>query len=166
MIKRSALLAVLLLQSACTPFFLDDSCGPTTRQTNARGELRDGGVLQAIASASVSEERGGPSSVDAHVMGMRDTFGAPLRGHVLSVRLVNSATGATLQAFPMVPAPPFGDEVIGVTSVAVSDPEAAKRVLRDGNGVLVLDTDLPGRATITVPLTEVRAADWSRAHCS
>jgi hypothetical protein len=166
MIKRSVLLAGLLLQGACTPFFLDDSCGPTTRMTSGRGEIRDGGILQAVASASVSEERGAASSAGAHVMGMRDTFGAPLRDHVLRVRLVNAATGATLQEFPVVPAPRLGDEVIGVTSVSAPDPEAVKRVLREGGGVLVLDTDLPGRATIAVPLTEVHAADWSRAHCS
>lgn len=165
MIKRLLLLAALLLQGGCMSALFSDGCGPVQRFTTALGEVRDGATPVARVEVQLHEERGAATRVGVIMLGARGSLGAPLRGHVLSARLVKGATGATIATFPLQPAPIFGDEVIGSTRAAVDDVDAAKRTLLDGDARLVLETDLP-TGPVVVPLTEPHRGDWGRASCS
>jgi hypothetical protein len=165
MTRRIALAAVLALQAGCGLPLLDDSCGPTQRSTTAQGEARDGGAVLVSVTTGVVETRGSSSGLGAIFMGERGSFGAPLRGHVTAARLVDEG-GVARYTFPLHPAPPLGDEVIGATSLGIPDTDAAKRVLRSGQAVLLLETDLPGQAAVAVPLAETYASGWGRASCS
>lgn len=166
MIKRSALVIALLLQGACGLPLLDDSCGPVQRFTSAEGEVSNGGSRLVYVRLQVAEERGKATSMGAIFMGERGSFGAPLRGHVLSARVIDGATGAALHNLQVHPAPPMGDEVIGATGLVIPNTEAVKRVMLDGDAVLVLTTDLAGMAEVRVPLPDAYDGDWGRASCS
>jgi hypothetical protein len=163
-IRRIVLGAGLLPTGACVS---GDGCGPIQRLLTATGEIRDGTALIATVTVTVVEQRGDPRVVRAEVAGARGPSGAPLRGHVLAARLVNAANGDTIRVFRLLPADPGGDgDVIDFPPVSAGDDlKPIKRMLRRRRGVLLLDTDLPGRERITVPLTGVHVGGWVRAEC-
>jgi hypothetical protein len=165
MIKRSLLALVLLAQGGCLSI-LDDSCGPEHRITTVEGEYREGSTLLVDATIELVEFRNGSSAVHDILFGPREARGAPLRDHVLSARLVHAGTGATLHDFPISPAPLNGDEIIGATTSAALDPDAVRDAFLEGDAVLHLETDLPGREHLVIPLPTVSAGDWGRNSCS
>lgn len=162
MIRRSALAAGLLFGGACVS---GDGCGPIQRVTMASGEIRDGDAVIATATVRLTEQLGDPTGLRATVTGARGSSGAPLRGHVLRVRAVNARTGRTIRVFRVLPPSPGSDEVVEVPAESPGDKVAVKRMLRRRRGVLQLDTDLPGRERITVPLTRAHAGGWVRTEC-
>jgi hypothetical protein len=158
-----AWVAGLLLHAACGPS-REDGCGPMQRTLAARGDVRDGGRVVATASVAVREQRGDPAVLDVRVTGARGSSGAPLRGHVRGARLVH-ANGDTIRDFRIILPPRNGDEVVGTEPASPGDLDAVERMLRRRRGVLLLDTDLPGRERIPVPLTDVQVSRWKRAPC-
>lgn len=165
MIKRGILVLALLAQGGCLSI-LDDSCGPEFRVTSVEGEFREGSTVLVDANIELVEYRNGSNALHDVIFGPRDARGAPLRDHVLAVRLVHAETGATLHVFPIAPAPLNGDEIIGATNTAAAYPDEVREAFLDGDAVLELDTDLAGRERIVVPLSTVRAGDWGRNSCS
>jgi hypothetical protein len=162
MIRRIAFVAGLLFGAGCVS---GDGCGPIERVTKASGEIRDGDALIATATVMLTERRADASSLRATVTGARGSSGAPLRGHVLRVRVVNAGTGRTIRVFRVLPPSPGSDEVIEVSAESPGDKDAVKRMLRRRRGVLQLETNLPGRERITVPLTRAHAGGWVRTEC-
>lgn len=165
MIKRGILVLALLAQGGCVSL-LDDSCGPEFRTTTIEGEFREGSTLLVDATIELVEYRNGSNSVHDVIFGPREARGAPLRDHVLSAQLLHAETGVTLHVLPVAPAPLYGDEIIGATNTAAAYPDDLRRAFLDGDVVLEMLTDLPGREQILIPLPTVHAGDWGRNSCS
>lgn len=169
-LARAALLSGLLLPAGCGALPFDDSCGPETRGTYIRGEIRDaGGTLVGVTNFSLTEVRGGaqPRTIVSVVVGPAyGSAGAPLKGHVTSARLVGPGD-RTLYEIPTTPG--LGDDVLRTVHEPVADEaafSALRRSFRAGEVVLLLRTDLPGREQLRTPLPLQYAGDWGRAHCS
>lgn len=165
MLKRGFLVLFLLLQAGCISAFLDDGCGPVLRFTIARGELREGQTTLARVVMELIEQRNASSRLHNILLGMPPgAQGAPLKGHVTAARLVHARTGATLHEIDIQPG--AGDELIRSLNASVADFDALKEAALDGDLVLVITTDLPGREMLTAPLADVTEDDWRRASCS
>ncbi|HEX2092970.1 MAG TPA: hypothetical protein VHG28_11230 [Longimicrobiaceae bacterium] len=168
-LSRGAVLLAVLLPAACVPI-LDDSCGPTFRETVIRGDIRGAtGITLGVAEVRLVEVRGDPQPrrLQSIVMGPGyGSAGAPLKGHVTRARLV-AANGDVL--FELSVAPGLGDETLRTLDEPIPDPaafDALKRRFKAGEVSLVLETDLAGSERLRVPLPLLRAGDWDRAHCS
>ena len=167
-LQRWLVLSVLAL-SACVPFLYDDRCGPETRSTVIRGDIRDaGGTRIGMAEVRLSETKGGaePRQLQAVLMGPAYANPGPLSTHVQRVRLIDRG-GAVLRDFTFRHANEH--EIIWVPVEVVRDPaafEALKRQFIANEVLLELETDLPGYEQLRVPLPLQNASDWSRAHCS
>lgn len=162
MIIRSVLLLGLLLQAACIGDSGGDGCGPMQRFLTASGDIRDGRNVIATGAVTLMEQQGDPSLLTVRVT---DRTGSELAGHVRGARLAHARTRAAVGAFRITPAAAGGNEIAGSTPGRIEDVDAVKRILRGRDGVLLLETSLPGRERITVPLTDVRARGWKRAAC-
>ena len=158
-----------LALAGCVPLLCDDRCGPETRTTAARGDIRDtAGTRIGSAEVSLTEIRGDPEPrrLRAIFMGPAYANPGPLSRRVVRVRLLGRAD-AVLREFPFRHANEH--EIIWVPGESVQDAaefEALKRRLSDGEAAVEIETDLPGMARRRVPLRLQSAGGWSRAHCS
>ena len=167
-LRRWCMLGALALTS-CVPVLYDDRCGPETRTTVIRGDIRDtAGSRIGSAEVSLTEIRGDsqPRQLRAILMGPAYANPGPLSRHVVRVRLLGRAE-VVLREFPFRHANEH--EIIWVPGEFVRDAaefEAFRRQFTAGEAALELETDLPGMARLRVPLPLQSAGRWSRAHCS
>jgi hypothetical protein len=158
-----------LALTGCVPLLFDDRCGPETRATVVRGDIRDtAGARIGSAEVSLTEIRGDsqPRQLRAILMGPAYANPGPLSRRVVRVRLLGRAD-VVLREFPFRHANEH--EIIWVPGEFVPDAaefEALERRFTAGEAVLELETDLPGMARLRVPLPLRSAGGWSRAHCS
>jgi hypothetical protein len=151
---------------ACTSLLYDDRCGPETRDVTIAERIRTPqGDSIGLALLSLLESRVDyvPRSVSWYISG------AVLRGHIESARLVATEdTGTLLLSLPGGPGEP--DVVIQGESTPYIGPTDFNQLFDRANRgglTVVLETDIPDRRVIALPLLEVvQFNDWGRAHCS
>jgi hypothetical protein len=151
---------------ACTSLFYDDRCGPESRDVTIAERIRTpqgdsiGLVVLSLLEGRVDYV---PRSVSWFISG------AVLRGHTESARLVATEdTGTLLLSLPGGPSEP--DVVIEGESTPCIGPTDFNQLFDRANRgglTVVLETDIPDRRVIALPLLEVvQFNDWGRAHCS
>jgi hypothetical protein len=158
-------IAILTLP-ACTSLLYDDRCGPESRDVTIAERIRaPQGDSIGLALLSLGESRADyiPRSVSWSISG------AVLRGHLESARVVATEDSGT----PLLPlSGGFGepDIVMEGQSTPYTGPTDFNQLFDRANRgglTMVLETDIPDRRVIALPLLEVlQFNDWSRAHCS
>jgi len=151
---------------ACTSLLYDDRCGPESRDVTIAERIRTPqGDSIGLALLSLFESRADyvPRSVSWSISG------AALRGHVESARLVATEnTGTPLLSLSGGPGEP--DLVIdGEFTPYIGPPDFNQLFDRANRGglTIVLETNIPDRRIIALPLLEVvQFNDWGRPHCS
>jgi hypothetical protein len=150
----------------CTSLFYDDRCGPESRDVTIAERIRTPqGDSIGLALLSLGESRADyiPRSVSWSISG------DALREHLESARVVATEdTGTLLLSLSGGPGEP--DVVIEGQSTPYTGPTDFNRLFdraSHGGLTVVLDTDIPERRVIALPLLEVvQFNDWGRAHCS
>ena len=164
MVKRSFLGAALLLQSGCLSIL--DECGSESRTIEVRGALHEGTTVLVDVRVELSESRAGPGGLFARISGPPGTRGAPFRDNVLDVRLRDAVSGSVLHHFPIFSPPATTDDIIGGTYSSPLDGQAVRLVLLEGNAALEMESYVPGRELVSVPLPTVHVSEWDRPSCS
>jgi hypothetical protein len=144
-------------------------CGALRRSTVLSGDIVDstgaglGRVVLAL-NETVDDPSNPPRDFDAWFYGPIGGTLGPLFGHVLGARLIDGS-GETFRAITI--APGSQDLFVVSPTVPVTDPntfQALRQQFLSGQVVAELTTDLPGRATIRVPLA-LDASGWYRPGC-
>jgi hypothetical protein len=150
----------------CTSLLYDDRCGPESRDVTIAERIRTPqGDSIGLALLSLGESRADyiPRSVSWSISG------AVLRGHLESARLVASENTDTL-LLSLSGGPGEPDIVIEGQSNPYTGPTDFNQLFDRANRgglTIVLETDIPDRPVIALPLLEViQFNDWGRAHCS
>lgn len=160
---RSVILVALvpLIMSACMA--LSGRCIYETRAVTVNGKLARGPGDTVSVLLNLGEQR----DTDPNKSMNWGIHGPSLKIHVLSVTLRDNTEPATvLFTFPLTtngrPAISEGaaDQNQGTNLNGLFDR------LADGRGFVRIETDLPGEATIDIPLTVSSKQDWSRPYCS
>jgi hypothetical protein len=152
--------------SGCTSLFYDDRCGPESRDVTIAERIHTPqGDSIGLALLSLLESRADyvPRSVSWSISG------TVLRGHIGSARLVATEnTGTPL--LPLSGGPGEPDVVIQGELTPYTGPTDFNQLFDRANRgglTIVLETDIPDRRAIALPLLEVvQFNDWGRAHCS
>jgi hypothetical protein len=166
MVKRSFLGLALLLQSGCLSIF-DGECGSESRTIEVRGAFHEGATVLVDVRVELSETRAGPGGLlFARISGAPGTRGAPFRDNVVDVRLMDAVSGGLLHHFPIFSPPVTTDDIIGATYSSPFDRQAVRLVLLDGNAALEMESYVPGRELLSVPLPTVHVSEWDRPSCS
>jgi hypothetical protein len=143
---------------------LSGRCIYEIRVVGTNGTLSENGTVIATAEVIESEQRDTDPDKD---LSWRISSAA-LLGHVQSIVLVDNTDKATvLYDFPIVTFP--GQNVIA--SGFVQQSTGAKLngffdLLSRNRGLLIIRTDIPGRAVIEIPITVSYKEDWNRPYCS
>jgi hypothetical protein len=155
-------LAVLGL-AGCTSIFYDDRCGEETRNVQSAADLLESQDTVVSAVLDVGETRADGSRSVRWTIG-----GDNLRGHTQGARLVASEdTSVLLFPLPGGPAEPnlsIEGELMPYAGPVPFD-QLFERARRSGLTVIV-DTDLPGKTSMVLPLQAVIINDWAQPHCS
>jgi hypothetical protein len=154
---------VMLGLAGCTGLY-DDRCGEETRNVQSAAELlRSQEDTVAYAVLDVGETRADGSRSVHWMIG-----GDNLRGHVQGARLVASEDSSVL-LFPLSGGPAEPNLSIEGELMPYAGPvpfdELFERARRSGLTVII-ESDLPGRTSIVLPLQAVIINDWAQPHCS
>jgi hypothetical protein len=151
---------------ACTSLFYDDRCGAESRDVTIAERIRTPqGDSIGLALLSLFESRADyvPRSVSWSISG------AVLRGHLESARVVATEdAGTPLLSLSGGPGEP--DVVMEGESTPYTGPPDFNQLFDRANSgglTVILETDIPDRRVIALPLLEVvQFNDWERPHCS
>jgi hypothetical protein len=162
-ISKLALLTALLSTSGCLLF--SGRCIYELRNVITRGVITENGAETFNAELIVGEQRDHEPDKDFHWQ----ITGATMVGHVQSISFVDkNAKSTVLYELPLF----TGQQpAFLISSGAVRQSGGAKLngffdILAKGRGLLIVRTDLPGKAVIEVPLPVESYQDWSRPYCS
>ena len=153
--------ALALALAGCN--LLSGKCTYELRSLETSGTINENGAELVSAQVLVSEERGSLRNTSLYSL----VTGATLKGHVLSASLKDASDMATVRlALEIATAdrPEISqgaaDTQNGANLGGVHDFLAA------GRGVIEIQTDIPSRQTIVLPLVVTRNGDWIRPYCS
>jgi hypothetical protein len=156
-----AIVAIPLIASNCMA--LSGRCLYEARGIVANGSVIENGTQIAAAELNLHEQR--DYRPDKTLIW--SITGPTLKGHVQKIVLRNNTAGSSaLYDFALsdsgIPALSSGfvSQSGGATINGIFD------LLASNRAVVAITTDLPARATVTVPLTVTRKDDWSRPYCS
>jgi hypothetical protein len=171
---RAAAVALLTLVAlgGCRLFDLDiEKCGPEFRATLAGGRIVDAnGADLGAYEIRLTEERNPTVYRMLWVfVGQQGGFGAPLRGKIESIKLLDAtiSPASELFTFPL-DAPAGGDELIATQQIVYPeflDFEEFKSRILAGDIHVEFRTTLTNSEQFTVQLTYLRDTDWDRADC-
>jgi hypothetical protein len=163
----SGILRCTMIALAAMTFSACYRCGERSNSV-ASGMLHDdAGTLIATGEASLTD-RLGPTSrhLTVAVSGTANSAGAPLKHHVVRGRLV-SAGGEVLFEIPT------GTETLYLTTVVALNKELSRseydrtqHLLLTNTLRIALETDLPGREHIEIPLVGARKQSGNVHRCS
>jgi hypothetical protein len=155
----------LMLLSASGCLALSGRCLFESRNVITRGSVVEAGDTTLAAELIVGEQRDFEPDKDFHwqITGIRFV------GHVQSISFVDNAAKSTM----LFDLPVFTGQqpTFLVSSGAVTQSNGANLngffdILSKGRGLLLIRTDLPGKALIEVPLPVYQQQDWTRPYCS
>jgi hypothetical protein len=162
MMSRLAWLAILGL-SGCTALY-DDRCGPEGRDvTTAARILTPQADSIGLVSLSMGETREESSRSVWWII-----FSEVLRGHLNEARVVPSEDTSVL-LLSLSGGPGYGDIIMEGELTPYSGPADFNELFllaSHGRLAVLLQTDLPDRPSIALPLQVEQFNDWGRAHCS
>ena len=133
-----------------------------------RGVVATGQFIQAVgdtvsAEVNIGEQRDSdPNKTMSWII-----RGPAIKGRVQSIKLVDETNPTVaLYTFPV-----SVSEFPALSNGAVSQNEGANLnglfdVLAGSRGIIVITTDIPGRATIQFRLNVTSESDWNRPYCS
>jgi hypothetical protein len=152
---------VALVASNC--MLLSGRCIYEIRYVQASGRVEENGTELAAAEVSLSERRDSDPEKSMHW----HVTGAGVAGHVSSVTFRNSSDPA--RVLLTLATSPF--EQAQNSDGAVSDKTGTNlggfwEVLSANTGLIQMETDIPTRPTITIPLTVTQKQNWTRPYCS
>lgn len=161
--SKLGLFALLLSSSSCLLF--SGRCIYEMRNVITRGIVSENNAPILTAEVIVGEQRDSDPDKDFHWQITGITF----VGHVQSISFVdNTAKSKVLYDLPL-----FTGQMPNflISSGAVQQTQGAKisgfyDILAKGHGLLIIKTDLPGKAIIEVPLPVEDRQDWHRPYCS
>ncbi len=160
--SRYAFYPVLALTiSGCNLF--SGRCTYELRSLEAAGSITESGAELVSAQILLSEERGSLSSSSMYWL----LTGESLKGHVPSAALEDASNLSKV----LVDMPLAGTDRAEVSQGAADTRAGANLagihdLLAAGRGVIQIQTDIPSRPTITLPLAPTNAGDWVRPYCS
>jgi hypothetical protein len=142
---------------------LSGKCTYETRGLEARGSVSDGSTQPPSATMNLGEQRGSLAGQSLYWL----ITAADLKGHVLSASFKDGANlSKVLLDLGVAPA---GREEIsqGATSTqAGANLGGFRDIFVAGRGVIELQTDLPSRPIVQIPLAVTNSTDWFRPNCS
>jgi hypothetical protein len=158
-------IAILSLSGCNSLLFYDDRCGPEGRDvTTAARILTPQADSIGLVSLSIGETRREEGSRSVWWLILSEV----LRGHLQEARVVPSEDTSGL-LLSLSGAPGYGDIIMEGELTPYSGPaefnELFFRASHERLAVL-LQTDLPDRPSIVLPLQIEQFNDWGRAHCS
>ena len=142
---------------------LSGRCIYEIRSLQASGRVDENGTELATAQVSLSERR----DSDPEKAMYWHVTGAGVAGHVSSVTFRNSSDPA--RVLLTLATSPF--QQAQNSEGAVSDKSGTKlggfwEVLSANTGVIQMETDIPTRPTVTIPMTVTQKQNWTRPYCS
>jgi hypothetical protein len=142
---------------------LSGKCTYESRYLQAAGRIEEGGSELLSALVDASEDRGSIVNKSIHWL----LTGPSLKGHVLSATLKDASNpSVVLLDLPIAGASQPELSQSGADQWAGANLNGFFDILYADRGVIELQTDLPSRATITLPLATTRKNDWYRPNCS
>ena len=163
LLRRLSLVVLAILPSACT-----FDCSDYTNRTSASGVLRDAANAElAVASIALYEK------VDTQnwwmTVDVESAFGsggAPLRGHVLSARVL-SATGEVLVELDPAAPEHFMHSVVGdyVPFASQAAMLGMREAMMSGTLRVAIETDLPGRERLETRLSSTSHVPYVKKEC-
>jgi hypothetical protein len=161
-IRSIAAMTVLSIAvSGCSA--LSGRCLYESRNVVAPGSVLVNSSDSAYATLSAHEQRDYQPDKDF----TWQILGPVLKGHVQSIELyANTAASSPSYAFPLHPATIPALSTGFVRKSEGADIDGLFDVLSRVTAVLRITTDIPGKATVVIPLQRVQREDWSRPYCS
>lgn len=153
----------LLATIALTGCNLLEKCTYETRGLVASGSINDGAAQPPSATMNLGEQRGSLAGQSLYWLITAPDF----KGHVLSASFKDGGDLSKV-LLDLGVAPAGRDEISqGATGTQAG---ANLGVFRDifvaGRAVIELQTDLPSRAIVRIPLAVTSSSDWFRPDCS
>lgn len=160
-IRALIVLAVVPLASSC--LLLSGRCVYELRNVMAYNSILLNGTDSLTASVLETEQRDSDPDKDMSWQ----IRGTPLKGHVLKIVLLASATSTT----PSYEFPLAAENMPALSNGFVRQSEGANLngffdLLKTGTAVIRITTDIPGRTQIDLVLQNVQKTDWNRPYCS
>lgn len=158
---RLTWVAILVL-NGCTALY-DDRCGPEGRDVSSAARiLTPQGDSIGSVSLSMGEIRDSSPSVWWLI------FSETLRGHLQEARVVPAEDTSGL-LFSLSGGSGYGDIIVEGELTPYSGPVSFNQLFFLASHerlAVLLQTDLPDRPSIVLPLQVEQFNDWGRAHCS
>lgn len=159
--SRIAIVVLLLLLPGC--MLLSGRCIYELRGVVANGQLIQGVGDTVSAEVNLSEQRDSDPNKTMSWM----IRGSALKGRVLTITLRDETDPSKVLFIFPVPNTDFPS----ISNGFVSQNEGANLngffdVLAGSRGIVVITTDIPGRATVQLKLNVTSKSDWNRPYCS
>lgn len=159
---RNVLLPSLALSlSGCD--ILSGKCTFEDRSLETDGVIQENGGELVSAHVTLSENRGSLQGTNMYWL----VTGATLKGHVLAATLRDAANPSQARLdLPLSTADRSEIAEGGADTRDGTNLGGIHDFLAAGRGIIQLETDLPSRPTIALPLAATRVGDWIRPNCS
>ena len=150
-----------IFASSC--ILISGACIYEIRSLEATGLILENGNELAAAQVTQYEQRDSDPEKSTYWL----ITGATLKGHVTSVTLRDSSDPSrVLLTLDLEPSdrPPISQGAVSTKTGAALG--GFFEILGTNHGFVRLDTDLPERPIIDIPLTMTRKQNWTRPNCS
>jgi hypothetical protein len=158
---RAALYTVLAIAlSGCS---LWDKCTYEIRGVEAGGTMSDNGSQVATAQINLSEQRGSLQGQSMYWL----VTGSGVKGHVTSASFKDVSDPSHVLLDLGVASADRSEISQGATgSASGANLGGFHSIIVAGRGLIELQTDLPDRPSIQIPLAVTSSTDWTRPNCS
>lgn len=138
-------------------------CSYEVRSLQAAGRIEEGGSELVSAALTLSEQR----DLNANKYMYWLLTGPSLKGHVLSAAFKDASNPSlVLINLPLADPSRVALAEGGAEERAGANLDGFFELISEGRGMFELQTDLPSRSTITLPVTTTQREDWTRPNCS
>jgi hypothetical protein len=146
--------------SNCT--LVSGKCSYEVRSLQAAGRIDEGGSELVSGELGLTEQRDlNPNKYMYWLL-----TGPSLKGHVLSGAFKDASNPSlVLLNIPIADASRTSLAEGGAEERAGANLDGFFELISEGRGTFELQTDLPSRSTITLPVTTTQREDWVRPNC-
>jgi hypothetical protein len=150
-----------LVFSNCT--LLSGACLYEVRFIEAAGRIDEGGSELVSGALTLSEQR----DFDPNKNMYWQLTGPPLKGHVLTAAFKDASNpSVVLLNLPIADADRPSLSEGSADQRAGANLNGLFELISEGRGTFELQTDLPSRPTVTLPIATTSKEDWTRPNCS
>lgn len=146
--------------------------GKASRTTSLDGVLRDSATAttsRVYVIQSETQTDPYPRSLNVDIEDPSQSIRSPFSGHILHLRLLDPQSHV-IQEIVTMEGPSYAKSILTETVFFTTNAEharfdAIRDLLLKGGIVVEIETDLPGRERIHVPLTLGEATGWAKSSC-